>query len=116
MVQNRNKLIELFIGNITNSILHDILKKAIIKEELVGLADKYGKELITSFEIAKKYREKINPINNPLPIRDASYVKEKIIRKVKTELKIRIDKGYKNINLAVVEEETNKALKEMGIL
>lgn len=31
MPQNRNKLIELFIGNIVNAIVHDILEKAIDK-------------------------------------------------------------------------------------
>ena len=59
MPQNRNQLIELFTGNITNAIVHRILEKAIDKQEI---ADKYRKELITSFEVAKKYREKINPI------------------------------------------------------
>lgn len=67
MPQNKNKLIELFIGNISNAIVHNILEKAIDKEEI---AEKYRKELITSFEVAKKYREKINPINTPLPIKE----------------------------------------------
>ena len=34
MPQNRNQLIELFIGNITNAIVHRILEKAIGKEVL----------------------------------------------------------------------------------
>ena len=61
MVQNRNKLINLLIGNISNSVVHDILENAIDNEEI---ANKYEKELTTSFKIAKKYREKINPINS----------------------------------------------------
>ena len=52
MVQNRNKLIELFIGNASNSIVHRILEKAIAKERNEEISDKYRKELITSFEIA----------------------------------------------------------------
>ena len=60
MVQNRNKLINLFIGNISNSIIHDILERAIKNEEI---SNRYEKELTTSFEIAKKYRNKINPLS-----------------------------------------------------
>ena len=56
MVQNRNKLIELFLGNVSNAVVHEILQKAIEKEQI---ADKYRKELKNSFELAKKYREKL---------------------------------------------------------
>jgi len=55
MVQNRNRLIELFIGNITNSVIHKILEKAINDEDI---SNRYEKELINSLEIAKKYRGK----------------------------------------------------------
>jgi len=112
MSQNRNKLIELFIGNMSNAIVHDILEKAIDKQEIAG---KYRKELITSFEIAKRYREKINPVNMPLPYKDVFYIRNKIINKVKVELKLRISKGYENINLELIEEKVNKKLKEMVI-
>jgi len=47
MPQNRNQLIELFIGNITNAIVHRILERAIDKEEI---ADKYRKELVKNLE------------------------------------------------------------------
>ena len=70
MVQNRNKLIELFIGNASNSIVHRILEKAIAKERNEEISDKYRKELITSFEIARRYRKGINPVNLPLPKKD----------------------------------------------
>ncbi|MEK6878090.1 MAG: hypothetical protein AABY22_00700 [Nanoarchaeota archaeon] len=113
MVQNRNKLIELFIGNISNAVIHEILEKAVIKEIV---ADKYRKELLTSFEIAKRYREKINPINRPLPGRDAVYIKEKIINKVKTELMTRVSRGYKNINIEVIEELVDKTLKNTEVI
>lgn len=112
MPQNRNKLIDIFIGNLVNSVVHTVLEKA-VKKERDYLADKYRKELINSLEIAKKYREKINPVEKSLPEKDISYIKERIIRKVKAELRIRILKGYENINLNVVEEEVNNALKEV---
>ena len=113
MVQNRNKLIDLFIGNLTNSIIHEILKKAVFQDELIR---KYDKELLNSLEIAKRYREKINPNTIPLPIKDIDYIKHKIINKVKSELLLRISKGYTNINLNLIEQLTNKYLKETNIL
>jgi len=42
-------------------------------------------------------------------------IKTRIISKVNSELKLRIDKGYKNINLSLVESLVDKALKEMRI-
>jgi len=109
MVQNRNKLIELFIGNISNAIVHEILEKAVGKELL---ADKYRKELASSFEIASRYREKINPVNRPLPDKDVVYIKGRIIARVRAELLIRISKGYENINLGLIESLTDKALSD----
>ncbi|MEK6830761.1 MAG: hypothetical protein AABX77_01930 [Nanoarchaeota archaeon] len=64
MPQNRNKLIDLFIGNISNAIIHEILERAIDQEEI---ADRYRKELNNSLNKAKEYREKINPTNAILP-------------------------------------------------
>ena len=113
MVQNRNKLIELFIGNISNSIIHQILEIAVIKELV---ADKYRKELITSFELAKRYRKKINPVNRPLKDKDVLYIRAKIINKVRAELIARISKGYKNINLNLVESLVDKSLIKMNIM
>lgn len=112
MSQNRNKLIDLFVGNLANAILHRILEKAIKQEEI---AVKYQKEVRNSWEIAKDYREKINPPSN-LPIKDVSNIKEKLIRKVKSELSIRISKGYKNLNLDSVELEVENALREMKVV
>ena len=112
MVQNRKKLIDLFIGNISNSIVHKILEKAIDNKEIVN---KYIKEQNVSLEIAKRYREKINPANTILPHRDVVYIKNRIKNKVKAELTLRISKGYKNINLELVEEMVNKVLKDTTI-
>jgi len=66
-------------------------------------------------DIAKKYRQKINPINSALPDRDIFYIKESIIRKVRTELLLRISKGYENINVNSIEEEVDKSLKAVSI-
>ena len=114
MVQNRNKLINVFIGNLTNSIVHAILEKA-VKKDKDYLADKYRKELITSFEIAKIYRDKINPKNIPLPEKDISFIEEKIVKRVKAELRIRISKGYQGLNLDEVDKEVSEALKKTNI-
>ncbi|MBI2128926.1 hypothetical protein HYU07_01670 [Candidatus Woesearchaeota archaeon] len=113
MSQNRNKLMDLFIGNISNSVVHRILEKA-IDEEVIR--KHYDKEFLISLEIAKKYRENINPADMPLPHQDAEYIKEKIIKKVKAELELRIAKGYENINIGLVEPEVDRALKETKVI
>jgi|SRR3989344_2883579 len=112
MTQNRNKLIGLFIGNIANAVVHKILELA-IDDEL--LRNYYGKELLNSVEIARKYREKINPINRPLPEKDIEYIKNKVINKSNSELKLRIAKGYKNINLDLVDDIIDKMMADMKI-
>lgn len=113
MTQNRKKLIDLFIGNISNSIVHRILEKAIDNEDIIN---KYVKEQNISLEIAKRYREKINPINIKLPDKDIDYIKNKIINKVKAELMSRISKGYKNINLNLIEDIVDETLKELELI
>jgi hypothetical protein len=115
MPQNRNKLMALFIGNISNAMVHEILKEAIktSKEELAG---KYRKEFLTSFEIAQGYRQKINPVNNPFPEKDLFYIKSKIIRNVKAELSTRIKNGYTNINLDLIEPQVNNLLKDLKVM
>ena len=80
MVQNRKKLIDLFIGNISNSIAHKILEKATDNKDL---ADKYNKELLNSLNIAKKYRNKINPVNARFPNKDVGYIRNKVRIKLK---------------------------------
>ena len=57
MGQNRKKLIELFIGNLSNAIIHEILIEA-IKDKSKELASYYQKEIENAIEISKKYREK----------------------------------------------------------
>ena len=96
---NRNRLLNLFISNLSNVIVHKILEKAIDKPEI---AEVYSKEIKNSLDIAKKYREKINPLDKILPVHDIKNVREKIIRKVKAELNLRISKSYTNINLSLL--------------
>lgn len=113
MAQNRNKLIDLFIGNIANTVLHKILEEAINNREI---ANKYEKESTTSYEIAKKYREKINPLHSPFPDKDIEYVKTRIINKVRAELLLRISNGYENINLNSVEKFVDELLSDMKVI
>ena len=110
---NRNKLIEVLISNLTNAVVHQILEKAIDKYEI---SERYNKEVKNSWEIAKKYREKINPVNESLPERDIEEIKKKVITKVKTELRLRIQRGYENINISLVEELVEKSLKELKVI
>ena len=63
---NRNRLIDAFISNVANSVVHQILEKAIDKPEISQV---YKKEVTNSWEIARKYREKINPLGRSLPER-----------------------------------------------
>ena len=113
MVQNRKKLIDLFIGNISNSIVHKILEKATDNKDL---ADKYNKELLNSLNIAKRYRNKINPVNAHFPNKDTEYIRNRIANKIKAELLLRISKGYKNIDLSLVEELVDAALKDTNVI
>lgn len=113
MPQNRKKLIELFIGNVSNAVIHKILEKAIIDNE--EIIDKYNKESLLSLKIAASYRQKINPIKTILPEKDKIYIKNKVTSKVKLELNIRIAKGYKNIDLSLIEIFVNETLKDFKI-
>lgn len=112
MVRNRNKLINLFVGNIANVVVHRILEKAIDNSEIAG---RYRKELINSLQIAKEYRKKINPPNKLLE-KDVFYIKDKVFRRVKAELFARIKKGYQRINLDSINKEIEIVLKDIEIL
>ena len=109
---NRNKLIDLLISNLSNAILHDILEKAVSIPEI---AEKYHKEIKNSWQIAQEYRKKINPQDSHFSERDTEEIREKIIKNVRTELLLRISKGYTNIPLNLVEEFVDKALKELNV-
>ena len=112
-MKNRNQLIEVFVSNLSNAIVHQILETAIDKQEI---SEKYVQEYKNSWQIANIYRGKINPANRSLPVQDLEEIKRKIINNVNSELKLRIDKGYENINLSLVLEFVDKALKELKII
>ncbi len=113
MTQNRNKLLDLLIGNLANAVVHKVLEEAAEEEQRKKY---YDDELSNSIEISKRYREKINPVNKPLPSKDAAEIKERIVGKAEAELKLRIAKGYENINLGLVEETTAKLLAELKVV
>ena len=113
MVQNRNRLIKLFIGNLSNSVVHEVLEMAIDDE---NIRKRYDKESETSLKIAIRYRKKINPIEMNLPKKDIAYIRKEVIRKVKSELRLRISKGYTNIDLSRVEELVERFLERSGIV
>ncbi|MCH8003730.1 MAG: hypothetical protein IH934_03780 [Nanoarchaeota archaeon] len=113
MVQNRNKLIDLFIGNTSNAVVHKILEEAIDDEVIRKY---YDKEFLNSIEIAKTYREKINPVNGPLPEKGIDNIKNKIISNVTNDLNIRVSKSYENIKFDLIESTVNKMLIEMKVI
>ena len=55
--------------------MHSIIESAINNE---ALSERYKKEIATSLDAAKKYREKINPVESSLPPKDIGYIKNKI--------------------------------------
>lgn len=113
MSQNRNKLIELLISHLSNSIIHSILEKSYPSPEV---HEKYKKEVKNSINQAKKYRDKIHPSDRILPDLDITYIKDKVRRRVNSELILRISKGYKNIDLNLINEEVNKSLRELNMI
>ena len=70
---NRNKLVENFIGNLSNAIVHEIFKRAVDDNTI---RSRYLKELNTSMKTALEYRNKINPINSKLQGKDINYIKD----------------------------------------
>lgn len=112
MAQNRNRMIKRFIGNLSNSVIHEILERAIDDEDI---RKKYDKESAVSLKIATKYREKINPVGASLPEKDVKHIKEEIVKKVISELRSRIAKGYSNIDISLVEEIVDKFLKNLKV-
>ena len=112
MGQNRNKLLQLLIGNLVNLVVHRVLEQSTMEEIL---RDHYHKESSTSFEVAQKYREKINPLQRELPDKDTNKIKEEVLRRANNELKLRISKGYQGIDLNLTELILENILKELLI-
>ncbi|MBI4139393.1 hypothetical protein HY483_00340 [Candidatus Woesearchaeota archaeon] len=113
MSQNRNKIIDIFVGNTVNAIVHVILQQSISDEDV---SKKYLEEVRTSLKSAKKYREKVNPINTVFQRIEAENLKIIIQRKVEKKLHKRIAKGYKDIAIGTVEENVVKILQELKVL
>ncbi|MFA5887782.1 MAG: hypothetical protein WC852_03670 [Candidatus Nanoarchaeia archaeon] len=105
---NKSKLVRIFIGNIANAVVHEVLENAIEEQ---SLRSHYGKEMQNSFSLAKKYREKLNPSDKPLP--ESAEIKEKIVQKATQELNIRIKKGYTGIDVASADKIAEKLLKKL---
>lgn len=112
MVQNKPKLVNLFVSNVANAVVHQILEEAIADDNLRGY---YDKELYNSILIAKKYREKINPIDKPLPLKNLQDIRIKITKKVNIELNLRIKRGYTNLDLKKVGAITDKILNKLNV-
>ena len=110
---NRNRLLDAFISNLANAIVHKVLERAIDKPEVTGF---YHKEVKNSWEIAKAYREKINPSDRRFPVHDVDELKEKIAKKARAELNLRISKGYTNIDLSLVEKSIDESLRELSVV
>ena len=110
---NRNRLLDLFVSNLATVVVHKVLERAIDQPEIT---ERYYKEVKNSWEIAKNYGAKINPINKALPAHDIAELRTKIITKVKAELNLRIAKGYTNIDISLVEEFVDDSLKGLGVL
>lgn len=113
MSQNRNKLTRLLIGNLVNVIIHKVLEES-AEEDI--LRTHYDKESLTSLQIAKKYREKINPPKGELPDKDISKIREEVLKRANKELELRISKGYQRINLNQTKTILEKTLKKLKII
>ena len=113
MPQNRKKIIDLFIGNFSNVIIHEVLSRSTDVDEL---STKYNKESENSLDLSLKYRNKINPKNDPIPHKDQEYIRSKVINRTTLELKKRISEGYKNINLELVENLVDEFLRSSRVV
>jgi len=113
MSQNRNKLLDLFIGNLSNAAVHHILEKAI---DDAMVMKRYNKEFTISFEKARNYRKRIHPSHTALSDKDMEYITNKLIRKVNAELQQRISNHYGNINLELIEETVQNLLKDTKVI
>ncbi|MFH1071978.1 MAG: hypothetical protein V1743_00960 [Nanoarchaeota archaeon] len=112
MEQNKNKLIRLFVGNISTAIVHQLLEQAIAEDIH---RKHYEKECLHSFSLAKAYRGRIHPYQSPLSEKDQAAVKRKIKRNVTKELQLRIAKGYKGLDLNSIEPAIEAALQKLRV-
>lgn len=111
MSQNRPDLVKRFVGIASNIIIHKILVKTELENDL---RDYYTKEIERDVDIALRYRDKINPANRLLPQKYFKEIRSGILLRAKAELIKRIDKGY-NIDLSKIDEEIDNFLKEQNV-
>lgn len=50
-----------------------------------------------------------------MPIKDNEKIRESVINKSKSELNLRISKGYENIDLSLVEKFVDELLKDLNL-
>lgn len=112
MVHNRNKLLTLLIGNLVNAVVHRVLEEATTEEIL---RKRYDKESLVSYEVAKRYREQINPLQRCLSPEDAGQIRKEVIRRAYQELQTRISKGYQDVDITLIEPVLQKLLKELRV-
>jgi hypothetical protein len=113
MAQNRNKLFGHLAGNLTTAVVHKILEQATSDEYLKKY---YANEASNSIEKARSYRERINPVDEPLAEKDATEIRARVIRSATAELKARIVKGYREVNLEPAARVTEQMLIELKIV
>jgi len=111
MPGNRKKLIELFIGNISNAIAHEIILACVNEKEV---ASYYQEEVDNSMRISRAYREKINPVDRTFSKEDIEYIRNKISSRVMAELVSRVSKGYK-IDFTLIDAFVEKSLKDCAV-
>lgn len=111
MSQNRPDLVKRFVGIASNVIVHKILVKTELENDL---RRHYAKEIERDVDIALMYRDKINPAKRPLPQKDSKEIRNSIRLKAKAELLKRIGKGY-TIDISRIDEEIDNFLKEQNV-
>jgi len=112
MTQNRNKLLDLFEGNVANAVLHIILDKCNNDE---NIAKKYVEEWKISLEVARRYRRKINPAHTIFQKSEGEELKRSIISRVRAEVLFRISKGY-TIDSSLIDVSADDVLRELNVL
>ncbi|MAE13429.1 hypothetical protein CMO92_02590 [Candidatus Woesearchaeota archaeon] len=113
MVQNRKKLIQLLIGNLSNYVVHAVLAEAIEDD---GIMERYRKEGLTSFRLAEGYRERIHPKREVFSGKDVVHIRVCVGQRTRNELRKRICRGYEGIDLGLVEVYVERALVLIGIV
>lgn len=110
MTQSRRKLLEVLASHLATAVVHRILEKAIDSPEI---ASRYRKETLNALEVAKKYRERLNPKMGALPEQEMELLRNRVVRKVKAALQVRISKGYTGIRYESIEDEVMDALSDL---